>query len=315
MNRNGAKPKVMLAISELFTLIPENEEHLHLELAKIAEAEGIEAVFASEHVVMGPSAGALGRPSNPREFVLPGMQDPEIPWPSPLIKLAAIAGATSTLRVISAALIAPLRHPIPLAKDLATLDLISQGRFTVMPTVSWHDEEYKAMQIDFATRGKRLDEHLEIWKRLWENSPAAFDGEFFQFSDVYFSPKPNRETLKLWFGGMGLRPGFLKRIVAHADGLFLGFPLSPEDIALLDRTFAEAGRSADELEVAGWVIPEFPADGGPADLRTTLEEKLPTLVSQACDIVAVKPSHYIDDPKEMAAFCRETVRLVDQICG
>jgi alkanesulfonate monooxygenase SsuD/methylene tetrahydromethanopterin reductase-like flavin-dependent oxidoreductase (luciferase family) len=314
MNRAGKKPKVMLALSELFTLVPNNQEQLYIEFGKIAEGEGIEAVFVSEHVVMGPSAGALGRPANPREFVLPGMQDPMTPWLSPLIKLAAIAGATSTLRVISAALIAPLRHPIPLAKDLATLDLISGGRFTVMPTVSWHDEEYRAMQIDFTTRGRRLDEHLEIWKRLWEDSPAAFDGEFYQFSDVYFSPKPDRKQLKLWFGGMSLRPGFLNRIAAHADGLFMGFPLSPDDIALLDRTFAAAGRSADELEIAGWVLPTFP-DDEPADLASTLQAQLPTLVSQGCDIVAIKPSHYFDDPSEMADFCRRTVRHIDDIFG
>ena len=65
MNKTGAKPKVMLAMSELFTLLPEDQEHRHLEFAKIAEGEGIEGLFVSEHVVMGPSAGSLGRPDNP----------------------------------------------------------------------------------------------------------------------------------------------------------------------------------------------------------------------------------------------------------
>ena len=312
MNRSGARPKVMLAMSELFTLLAPDEERRHLELARIAEGEGIDAVFVSEHVVMGPSAGALGRPANPREFVNPGMQDPAIPWPSPLIKLAALAGATSTLRLISAALIAPLRHPIPLAKDLATLDRISNGRFTVMPTVSWHEEEYRALQIDFATRGRRLDEHLAIWRRLWEDTPAAYEGEFYQFADVYFSPKPDRARLKLWFGGTALRPGFLERIVAHADGLFMGFPLSAEDRALLDRTFAAAGRSADTLEIAGWVIPAFP-DDGPADLDSTLDAQLPVLAAQGCDIVAIKPSNYFDDPGGMAAFCGRVARRFDRL--
>ena len=103
MNITGRKPKVMLAMSELFTLLPANEEHRHIEFARVAQGEGIEGLFVSEHVVMGPSAGALGRPDNPRQFVMPGMQDPSTPWPSPLIKLAAMAGATSTIRIISAA--------------------------------------------------------------------------------------------------------------------------------------------------------------------------------------------------------------------
>ena len=310
MNKSGAKPKVMLAMSELFTLLPEDQEHRHIEFAKIAEGEGIEGLFVSEHVVMGPSAGAQGRPENPRQFVMPGMQDPATPWPSPLIKLAAMAGATSTIRIISAALIAPLRHPIPLAKDLATLDLISNGRFTVMPTVSWHDEEYRALQVDFHSRGRRLDEQLAIWKTLWEDTPSTFDGEFYQFADVYFSPKPDRKRLKLWFGGMEFRPSFLKRIVAHADGLFMGFGLSEDDKALLGKTFAAAGRNADDLEIAGWLVPEFPKEG-PADFDATLDAQLPTLVAQGCDMIAIKPSNYFDDPAEMAKFCRHILKRID----
>lgn len=312
MNRSGRKPKVMLAMSELFTLLPAEQEHRHLELAKVAEAEGIEAVFVSEHVVMGPSAGALGRPTNPRQFVMPGMQDPATPWPSPLIKLAAIAGATSTIRIISAALIAPLRHPITLAKDLATLDLISNGRFTVMPSVSWHQEEYQALQVGFSERGRRLDEHLAIWKTLWEDTPASFAGEFYQFSDTYFSPKPDRARLKLWFGGTALRQSLLDRITAYADGLFLGFPLSENDIALLDRTLAAAGRHADELEVVGWLVPSFD-DDGPADIDATLDAQIPTLVSQACDMIAIKPSCFIDDPKQMATFCNHVIKRIESM--
>jgi alkanesulfonate monooxygenase SsuD/methylene tetrahydromethanopterin reductase-like flavin-dependent oxidoreductase (luciferase family) len=310
MNRTGRKPKVMLAMSELFTLLPAEEEHRHIEFAKVAEGEGIEGLFVSEHVVMGPSAGSLGRPDNPRQFVMPGMQDPATPWPSPLIKLAAMAGATSTIRIISAALIAPLRHPITLAKDLATMDLISNGRFTVMPTVSWHTEEYQSMQVDFASRGRRLDEHLAIWKTLWEDTPAAYDGEFWQFTNTFFSPKPDRSRLKIWFGGMEFRPSLLNRITAYADELFMGFGMSEDDKALLDRTMAAAGRSADELEIAGWLVPSFPGDG-PADFDATLDAQLHTLVAQGCDLIAIKPSNFFDDPNDMAKFCRHVLRRID----
>ncbi|MDB5397883.1 MAG: F420-dependent oxidoreductase [Rhodospirillales bacterium] len=312
MNNTGAKPKVMLAMSELFTLLPPEEEHRHIEFAKVAEGEGIEGLFVSEHVVMGPGAGALGRPDNPRQFVMPGMQDPATPWPSPLIKLAAMAGATSIIRIISAAIIAPLRHPILLAKDLATLDLISNGRFTVMPTVSWHTEEYQSLQVDFAERGRRLDEHLAIWKTLWEDTPAAFDGEFYQFTNTFFSPKPDRSRLKLWFGGSELRPSLLNRITTYADGLFLGFPLSEDDKALLDTAMTAACRHAQELEIAGWLVPCFP-DDRVADIDATLDAQIHTLVSQGCDLIAIKPSCFIDDPGEMAAFCRRVLKRIDSM--
>ena len=310
MNRTGAKPKVMLAMSELFTLLPAEQEHRHLEFARIAEGEGITGLFVSEHVVMGPSAGALGRPENPRQFVMPGMQDPATPWPSPLIKLAAMAGATNRIRLIAAAVIAPLRHPITLAKDLATLDLISNGRFTMMPSVSWHAEEYQSMQVDFSSRGRRLDEHLAIWDVLWTDTPAAYDGEFYQFANTYFSPKPDRNRLKIWFGGMELRPSLLKRIATYADGLFMGFPLSEDDRKLLDRTMAATGRSGDDLEIAGWLVPSFPGDG-PADFDATLDAQLPALVAQGCDMIAIKPANFFDDANDMAKFCRHVLKRID----
>jgi alkanesulfonate monooxygenase SsuD/methylene tetrahydromethanopterin reductase-like flavin-dependent oxidoreductase (luciferase family) len=311
MNLTGRKPKVMLAMSELFTLLKPEDEPRHLEFAKAAEGEGIAGLFVSEHVVMGPAAGALGRNENPRQFVMPGMQDPATPWPAPLIKLAAMAGATSSIRLISAAVIAPLRHPIILAKELATLDLISGGRLTVLPTVSWHKDEYDSLQIDFATRGRRLDEHLAIWKTLWEDTPATFNGEFYQFKDTYFAPKPRPGGIRLWFGGSELRPSLLSRIATYADGLFLGFPLTANDRALLDAAMKAAGRQAADLEIAGWLVPEFPDPRKVADIDAMLDAQIPTLVSQACDLIAIKPSCFIDDPAEFPAFCRHVLHRID----
>ena len=311
MNLTGRKPKVILAMSELFTLLDPAEEHRHIEFARVAEEAGIEGLFVSEHVVMGPSAGAVGRPENPRQFVRPGMQDPATPWPAPLIKLAAMAGATSRIRLISAALLAPLRHPIVLAKEMATMDMMSNGRFTVLPSVSWHDEEYDALQVDFKTRGRRLDEHLDIWKTLWENTPASYDGEFYQFRDTYFAPKPRPGGIKMWFGGTELRPALLRRIANYADGLFLGFPMSADDRAALERAMKQVGRSADELEVVGWLVPSFSDTTSVADIDGTIDAQLERLVDQGCDLIAIKPSCFIDDPDEMGAFCRHVLARID----
>ena len=103
-----------------------------------AERAGLDAVMVSEHIVLGPSADAAGRPANPRDYALPGNQDPATPWPSPLVLLSAIAAATTRIRLVAGALISPLRHPLATAKDLATLDRLSGGRLVVQPTVSWH---------------------------------------------------------------------------------------------------------------------------------------------------------------------------------
>ena len=107
-------------------------------MAQDAEDAGIDGVMLSEHIVLGPSAGALGRPANPRDYAAPGNQDPATPWPDSIVLMSAIAAATTRLRLIGAAIIAPLRHPLLLAHQLATLDLLSEGRLVVQPTVSWH---------------------------------------------------------------------------------------------------------------------------------------------------------------------------------
>src|SRR5206468_3318807 len=108
-----------------------------------------------------------GMPENPRDYALPFNQDPSTPWPDALTLLSAIAGATSGIRLIASSIIAPLRHPVLLAKQLATLDLLSKGRLVVQPTVSWHRAEYEALGVPFDERGELLDEHLEAWRALW----------------------------------------------------------------------------------------------------------------------------------------------------
>ena len=137
-----------------------------------AERAGLDAVMVSEHVVLGPSANAAGRPANPRDYALPGNQDPATPWPSPLVLLSAIAAATTRIRLVAGALISPLRHPLATAKDLATLDRLSGGRLVVQPTVSWHRDEYDALGVPFGQRGEILDEQLEIWAKAWNGSPV-----------------------------------------------------------------------------------------------------------------------------------------------
>ena len=134
-------------------------------MAQDAEDAGIDGVMLSEHIVLGPSAGAHGRPANPRDYAAPGNQDPATPWPDSIVLMSAIAAATTRLRLIGAAIIAPLRHPLLLAHQLATLDLLSEGRLVVQPTVSWHREEYEALGVPFEQRGELLDEHLAAWSR------------------------------------------------------------------------------------------------------------------------------------------------------
>src|SRR5437588_1398642 len=194
-------PKLILILSENWTLVPPSDLRSLVRIAVDAEDAGFDAVMVSEHVVLGPSSGAAGLPDNPRDYALPDNQDPRTPWPSSLLLLAAVAAATERVRLVAGAVIPPLRHPLLLAKELATLDLLSEGRLVVQPTVSWHRDEYEALGVPFHRRGELLDEHLAAWQVLWRETPATFDGNHYRFHDVFFEPKPFRpKGPSLWFG-------------------------------------------------------------------------------------------------------------------
>src|SRR4051794_27883467 len=221
----------------------------------------------SEHIVLGASSGAEGIMGNPRDYAAPGNQDPATPWPDSIVLMSAIAAATTRLRVIGAAIIAPLRHPLLLAHQLAALDLVSEGRLVVQPTVSWHADEYAALGVDFHARGALLDEHLAAWKAAWGPSPAAYAGEHYAFSDVWLEPKPYRpDGPRMWFGGMRLGPWITRRLVEHGHGLHpFGTPTEDELAALRD-AMAAAGRDMDDLELVGGIRGRFPDDRSVADL-------------------------------------------------
>src|SRR5262245_167356 len=276
-------------------------------MAVVAEGAGFDAVMLSEHVVLGPSAGEKGIMGNPRDYALPGNQDPAMPWPSSLVLLSAIAAATSRLRLAACAVIAPLRHPLLLARELGTLDLLSEGRLVVQPTVSWHRDEYAALGVPFEKRGRLLDEQLSAWAAVWASSPASFEGEHYAFHDVYLEPKAWRpDGPRLWLGGESVHPRLLRRIVHYAHGFHpLGRP-SDDDMERLKTGLAQHGRRLDELELVGGVRPIFPDDTSPSPLEPALAQ-LPALLERGFTTVCIKPSQYVDDIERYPDWCAEVI--------
>jgi probable F420-dependent oxidoreductase len=282
-------------------------------MAVEAEDSGFDAVMVSEHVALGPGADARGLPANPRDYALPGNQDPSMPWPDPLVLLSAVAAATTRLRLVASSIIAPLRHPVLLAKQLATLDLLSEGRLVVQPTVSWHRAEYDALGVAFEQRGDLLDEHLAAWTVLWHETPASFEGRHYRFSDVHLEPKPSRGAgPTLWFGGERVHERLLRRIVAYGSGFNpLGSP-SDDDLERLRVAMTEAGRDPSELEMVGGTRGRFPDAAGVADLGEALAS-IPAQLARGFTTICIKPSQFLDDPAGVGAFCREVVARVDAL--
>jgi probable F420-dependent oxidoreductase len=282
-------------------------------MAVEAEAAGFDAVMVSEHVALGPGADANGLPANPRDYALPGNQDPATPWPDPLVVLAAVAAATTRVRLVASSLIAPLRHPVSLAKQLATLDLLSGGRLVVQPTVSWHRPEYEALGVPFGRRGELLDEHLAAWRVLWRHSPAAFEGRHYRFADVFLEPKPFRpQGPPLWFGGETVHGPLLSRLVEFGSGFNpLGAP-SDDDLQRLRQAMAEAGRDPAGLELVGGTRGRFPDATGLADLDDALAS-IPAQLDRGFTTICIKPSQFVDDPAEVGTWCRDVVSRVGRL--
>ena len=105
-------PRLVCILSENHTLVPPRDLPAVVAIAVEAERAGFDAVMASEHLVLGRGSDAEGRPVNPRDYALPGNQDPTTPWPSSLLLLAAVAAVTERVRLVAAAVIPPLRHPL-----------------------------------------------------------------------------------------------------------------------------------------------------------------------------------------------------------
>jgi probable F420-dependent oxidoreductase len=308
-------PKLILILSENWTLTsPRNLRQL-VNFAVEAEEAGFHGVMVSEHIVLASGSDADGLPVNPREYALPGNQDPRVPWPSSLVLLGAIAAATTRMRLIAGALIAPLRHPLVLAKQLTTLDLLAEGRLVVQPTVSWHRAEYEALGVPFDERGDLLDEHLAAWDVLWRETPASFQGRHYRFSDVYFEPKPFRPSGPvLWFGGSSVHKRLQHRLVQHGQGFNPLGSLTPEDLERLDRAMAEAGRDIRELEMIGGTRGTFTDSTGVADLGQALASIQPQL-AQGFTSFCIKPSQFTDDPAQVGPLCREIVARVSALVG
>jgi probable F420-dependent oxidoreductase len=302
------RPRLVLVLTENWTLVPSEDPLALVELAREAEAAGIDAVMLSEHVVLGAAAGANGLMGNPRDYALPGNQDPATPWPSSIVLLSAIAAATTSLRLAAAAILAPLRHPLLLARELGTLDLLSRGRLVVLPSVGWHEQEYEALGVDFRRRGRMLDEQLAVWERAWGKSPMSFEGEHYRFDEVWLEPGAFRPSgPRLWFGGGSVHPALIRRMAAYGSGYNPLGTISDEELAQLADGLRQAGRDPAEIEMVGGLRGTFPDHESTADLAEAVDDAVPRQLARGFASFCFKPNQFIDDVADWSELCREAV--------
>ena len=224
--------------------------------AQHAEKCGFESFYTSEHIVMYPGA------------MLPGYVplQPDLAVADPLGCLAYVAAATSTVLLGTAVLLLPYHHPVVLAKQLSTIDVLSRGRMSLLTVgLGVLPGEAAAAGVDFATRGRRADEAIDVLRLLWGGDAAgiSFSGEFFSFTAACSFPKPHDgRILPVHVGGSSLAAA--RRAGRRGDGYFPGGRLTAEQraeqITVMRAEATAAGRDPAALEYTRWGQIDMTAD-------------------------------------------------------
>ena len=226
-------------------------------LARRAEGLGVDSVWVADHLV-APVGVASVYPYDRRPDPKPGDMGVIEEFYEPLTTLAFLAGATSRVRLGISAYVMPYRNPVVTAKQVATLDRLSNGRLILGIGVGWLAEEFAALDVPFARRGLRTDEYVAVCKALWAGGEARFDGETYRLPPVRTGPRPAQTPHPpLWIAGNSKRG--LERAARIGDG-WHGIDLSPDELRpLAAQAKALAGSKPFTISIRKGVLP-----GGPA---------------------------------------------------
>jgi probable F420-dependent oxidoreductase len=205
---------------------------------------GVDSVWLGEHLAVVDQY----RPGFPGARRTTMRLQADADRPDPFILLTWLASASTTLLLGTSVVLAPLHHPISLAKRAATLDVLSGGRLRLGLGVGWQQEEYAALGVPFEERGRRLDECLTALRQLWASGPSTFAGKYYRFENVHCRPGPVRSRIPIVLGGHS--PAALARAAARADGWF-PFAIDPDKFADA-ASRVRAGAENRSVEITAW---------------------------------------------------------------
>jgi probable F420-dependent oxidoreductase len=278
-------PQISLQL-RTFTDDPNHDWSTTLRLATAMDVAGIDRVVVSDHVVFGETPQAYADPT--LGGVTGGRQPtgPDGQWLEPLTVLTVIAATTSRIRLGTAILLAALRRPAVLAKQVATLDVLSGGRVDLGVGVGWQREEYEATGQDFARRGRTLDHTLEVCQTLWTQQRATYDSEELSFDGIHQMPKPVQpEGVPIWVSGT-VNAAVARRISRFGTG-WIPWGTARDDpataIARMKAAVVDAGGDGDGLQVQGNATTAKRADGA-VDVHATAASARPLVDAGVTDV-------------------------------
>jgi probable F420-dependent oxidoreductase len=218
-------------------------------IALHAENAGLESLWTAEHIVLPDP--------QPARFSMP----PALPFMDTVVALTLLAAHTSRIKLGSGIIELPLHHPVMLAKQLAGVDIISDGRLLVGVGAGYLGAEFEAMGVPLSERGPRMDEYLAAINALWTSSSPEFHGRFVDFSGVNAFPRPTRPAgPPIVIGGEG--PAARRRAITKGNGWYL-FGLDQAEVReALDSLHADLDRH------------ERPAALGPLEISVTPVDRM-----------------------------------------
>jgi len=213
-------------------------------LARALDNSGFESVWTAEHILWPD--GYESQYPYADGGRMPG--DGETDLPDPFVWLCWVAAHSTRLQLATGIAIVPQRHPALMAKEVATLDVLSGGRALLGIGVGWLEEEFTALNVPWARRGARTDEYVDVMRRLWSQSSVDYSGEFVSFRGMNSNPKPVRGAVPVIVGGHSAAAA--RRAGRIGDGFVpLGGDI-PELVDVMRQTAAAEGRQPLDIEVS-----------------------------------------------------------------
>lgn len=204
------------------------------DFAQTIEGLGFDNMFTNDHVVGGhPDRLRPGEKVNTFEM----------PCHEPFVLLSFVAGATTRLGLVTSIVILPQRQTVLVAKQAAELDLLCGGRLRLGVGIGRNWMEYEALNEDFTNRGKRMEEQIEVMRRLWTDELVTFEGRWHKLDRIGINPMPRQRPIPIWMGTFTAafdKP--IERAARLADGWFPQFP--PDELGPLLEKFHGYARAA-----------------------------------------------------------------------
>ncbi|MBI3300697.1 MAG: TIGR03619 family F420-dependent LLM class oxidoreductase [Deltaproteobacteria bacterium] len=239
------------------------------QIGQLAEELGYDAIVTGDHITIPKDIRSdyPYRKQAEAQGYNPYAVFTSMEWLDAFTVLALLIPVTDKVRLGTSVTIIPYRHPLEMARVVATLDVVSGGRIIFGAGIGWMAEEFRLLGVPFEERAARTREYIAVMKEVWSKEAPRFAGKFIQIEqDLHFAPKPiQRPHPSIWVGGESLPA--LKRVVEFGDGWHIG-PLSLEEIepklAQLRQLMAAAGREFSQLEITAMVDNRTLS---PADIR------------------------------------------------